>query len=51
MKISPINEKLAEICEKQFSQIGYTKSRGYFEACLIRQTEEELVIYFTKHLE
>ncbi len=43
MKISILDVPLAELCEAQFSQIGWRKPPGYFLECLTAQQEGESV--------
>mgnify|MGYP001348839710 FL=1 len=43
--ISPLNESLAELCEAQFSTIGYHKPAGYFRNCLEQQSNGALMLF------
>ncbi len=45
MEISILTADLAELCEAQFSQIGWHKPPGYFYACLVSQQAGESLFF------
>lgn len=48
VKIDRITPALAELCEAQYHQIGWSKPDGYFRDCLVKQQTGELV-FFVAH--
>ena len=45
MRIERLTHALAELCEAQFSNIGWSKPTGYFGLCLAEQTAGALVMF------
>ena len=45
MNIDILSQPLIELCETQFSQIGYTKPDGYFRSCYSQQESNKLVAF------
>jgi GNAT superfamily N-acetyltransferase len=46
--IDRVNASLAELCEEQYSQIGWSKPDGYFRKCLAFQQAGDIV-FFVAH--
>lgn len=43
--IDPIDNPLAELCEEQYSQIGWSKPEGYFRECLNLHEAGDIVFF------
>ena len=45
IQITTLNAPLADICQREFGKIGWTKPDGYFAACLEQQNRDALVFF------
>ena len=45
IQITTLNTTLADVCQREFGKIGWTKPDGYFAACLEQQNRDELVFF------
>ena len=48
VEIKHLDRLLAELCEEQFSQIGWPKPDGYFRECLTLQ-QADAIVFFVAH--
>ena len=48
VRIDRIDPTLAEVCEAQYHQIGWTKPDGYFHSCFAQQQSGD-IIFFVAH--